>query len=160
MCNLKINNNKVTVSSKVISDTFGKRHNDVLRTINNLDCSEGFRIRNFSQSEFTSPQNKKYPCFEISRDGFAFLAMGFTGKKAAVWKEKYITAFNEMEKSLIGGIKTNSIADVNKMLANLDDLKAVGSIHGKGLADYAKAKKAEMIKFKKAVNNAQLTFKM
>jgi Rha family phage regulatory protein len=32
--------------------------------------------------------NKSY--YEITRDGFTFLAMGFTGKKAAQLKEMYI----------------------------------------------------------------------
>ena len=92
--------------------------------------------------------------------GFAFLAMGFTGKKAAEWKEKYIVAFNTMEEELLNGVKTNSIADINQMLANMDELKAIGSIHGKGLATYAKAKKVERLKFEKAVSKAQLTFKL
>ncbi|EOT9412018.1 Rha family transcriptional regulator, partial [Escherichia coli] len=35
-----------------------------------------------------------------TRDGFAFLAMGFTGKRAAQFKEAYINAFNQMEKQL------------------------------------------------------------
>lgn len=34
------------------------------------------------------------------RDGFMFLCMGFTGKAAARWKERYITAFNALEQSL------------------------------------------------------------
>ena len=33
----------------------------------------------------------------MSRDGFTFLVMGFTGKKAMEWKWKYINAFNQME---------------------------------------------------------------
>jgi hypothetical protein len=36
----------------------------------------------------------------MTRDGFTFLAMGFTGAKAAQWKEAYITAFNRMEAEL------------------------------------------------------------
>ncbi|EGD1134269.1 Rha family transcriptional regulator, partial [Escherichia coli] len=39
-------------------------------------------------------------CYQITRDGFAFLAMGFTGKRAAQFKEAYINAFNQMEKLL------------------------------------------------------------
>ena len=36
----------------------------------------------------------------MNRDGFALLAMGFTGKEAVTWKLKYIEAFNQMEKQL------------------------------------------------------------
>ena len=38
--------------------------------------------------------------YEITRDGFTLLAMGFTGKKAMQFKIKYIAAFNEMEAKL------------------------------------------------------------
>ena len=87
-------------TSKLIADSFGKIHRDVMRSIKNLDCSDEFRLRNFAQSYYVSPQNKKLECFEITRDGFAFLCMGFTGDKAASWKEKYIAAFNAMEVSI------------------------------------------------------------
>lgn len=43
---------------------------------------------------------RTYRIFRITRDGFVFLAMGFTGKEAAQWKEAYITAFNKMEAQL------------------------------------------------------------
>ena len=39
----------------------------------------------------------------MTRDGFTFLAMGFTGARAAAWKEKYIAAFNAMEETLVKG---------------------------------------------------------
>lgn len=91
---------KPLTTSKVISDSFGKIHRDVMRSIKNLECSDEFRARNFAQSSYVSPQNKTLDCFEITRDGFAFLCMGFTGEKAASWKEKYIAAFNAMEISL------------------------------------------------------------
>ncbi|MGI9701007.1 Rha family transcriptional regulator [Pseudomonas aeruginosa] len=37
----------------------------------------------------------------MTRDGFTFLCMGFTGEEAARWKEAYINAFNKMEQALI-----------------------------------------------------------
>ena len=33
----------------------------------------------------------------MNRDGFTFIAMGFTGRKADEFKLKYIQAFNKME---------------------------------------------------------------
>ena len=52
---------------------------------------------NFADSSYKNEQNKKQPEVLMTRDGFTFLAMGFTGKKAAQWKEQYIAAFNQME---------------------------------------------------------------
>lgn len=42
-------------------------------------------------------QGHKQPCFNMTRDGFVFLVMGYRGKKAASFKEAYIKRFNEME---------------------------------------------------------------
>ncbi len=83
-----------TTTSVVIAEKFGKRHDTVLRSIRKLECSTDFRLRNFAESSYLSEQGKEQPCFSITRDGFSFLAMGFTGKEAAQWKEKFIDAFN------------------------------------------------------------------
>ena len=48
-------------------------------------------------SSYLTMVAKKLPMYYITRDGFMFLVMGFTGKTAAKWKEAYIKAFNEME---------------------------------------------------------------
>ena len=91
---------ELKTTSKIVADVFGKAHRHVLASINDLKCSDNFRCANFRLSYYTSPQNKKLQCYEMSRDGFAILCMGFTGSKAMEWKEKYINAFNEMESGL------------------------------------------------------------
>ena len=93
-------------SSLAVAEFFGKRHDDVLRKISNLDCSPEFRARNFAESVYQKPNPSggspiTYPCYHITRDGFTFLAMGFTGKRAAAWKEAYLNAFNAMEAQLL-----------------------------------------------------------
>ena len=87
-------------NSKNVADVFGKDHRNILRDIKRLDCSEEFRKLNFELSSYTSPQNKVLPCVEMTKDGFAFLCMGFTGKKAARFKEAYIAEFNRMAGAL------------------------------------------------------------
>lgn len=86
------------VNSLMVAEMFGKRHDKVLRDIRELDCSEEFRLSNFGESSYLNEQNKKQPCYDMTRDGFAFLVMGYRGKKAARFKELYIKRFNEMEK--------------------------------------------------------------
>lgn len=98
---MHVQNNQITCSSLDIANHFEKEHKDVLRSIRNLDCPAEFTERNFALSEFKDPTGRKLPCYEITRDGFSFLCMGFTGKKAAVWKVAYINAFNEMEARLL-----------------------------------------------------------
>lgn len=90
----------VTTSLKV-AEVFHKRHDDVLKSIHNLDCSDDFTHRNFAVSTYEDASGKSNPMYYITRDGFTFLAMGYRGKKAAAFKEAYINAFNQMEKTLV-----------------------------------------------------------
>jgi Rha family phage regulatory protein len=93
------NEHAVTTSLKV-AEVFSKQHKDVLKAVKSLDCSEEFRERNFALSKIDYQNGnikKQLPMYYITRDGFMFLVMGFTGKTAAKWKEAYIKAFNEME---------------------------------------------------------------
>lgn len=96
-----INNGASFTTSLLIAEKFGKRHRDVLRAIRSLECSDEFRLRNFAQSSYSNEQGKAQPCFNVTRDGFSFVAMGFTGREAAGWKEKFIEAFNAMERELL-----------------------------------------------------------
>ncbi|EMS4286282.1 Rha family transcriptional regulator [Escherichia coli] len=93
---------QAVTSSLAVANFFSKRHDDVLKKIRTLECSASFTARNFSVSDYTDCTGRKLHCYQITRDGFAFLAMGFTGKRAARFKEAYINAFNLMEKSLSG----------------------------------------------------------
>ena len=97
---LAVINGHATTTSNQIAEHFGKNHKSVLRTIRTLDCSPEFTGRNFAPSEFIDSTNRTLPAYTITRDGFVFLAMGFTGKEAAQWKEAYIEAFNAMETTL------------------------------------------------------------
>ncbi len=91
----------ITTTSLQIAEHFGKAHRSVLLAVRKLECSQKFRLHNFVQSSYINEQGKEQPCYRISRDGFTFLAMGFTGKEAAQWKEAYIEAFNLMERELL-----------------------------------------------------------
>lgn len=91
---------EVVVSSRDIARVFGKPHNDVLKAIRALDCSPEFNAGNFSLIFYKDSMNRDKPEYLITRDGFAFLAMGFTGPKAAQFKEAYIARFNAMEREL------------------------------------------------------------
>lgn len=94
------NGERLFVTSLDISNHFGKQHKDVLQAVRDLDCSEEFGRRNFTLSSYNNRQNKAQPMYELTRDGFVFLCMGFTGPQAALWKERYIDAFNRMETAL------------------------------------------------------------
>ena len=84
------------VDSLTVADVFNKDHRNVIRDIRNLDCSDEFRLLNFEPSTYTNAQGHNQPCYNMTRDGFVFLVMGYRGKKAASFKEAYIKRFNEM----------------------------------------------------------------
>ena len=69
-----------------------------------MGCSASFKEANFGLSfyirDIDSRWQHKYPLYYMTRDGFTFLVMGFTGKVAAQFKEAYIEAFNEMDKAI------------------------------------------------------------
>lgn len=91
-----------TVESTNIAEVFEKRHDHVLRDIENILISlpserrDNFieiqldRINNFG----ATVQSKAY---RLTRDGFTFLVMGYTGEKAARFKWAYIDEFNRQQ---------------------------------------------------------------
>ena len=97
-------NGQVLTDSLTVAETFGKDHKDVLRAINSIDCEASFKQRNFAPLEGTYINGIgvecKRPVFNLTKDGFVLLVMGFTGKKAMAFKIKYIEAFNAMERAL------------------------------------------------------------
>lgn len=100
-------NGTPVTTSFLVAEAFGKKHQHVLRDIDTLECSESLRASNFGLSfkirELPNGGSKEERFYYIGRDGFTFLAMGYTGKKAAEFKEKYIAAFNAMERTIQQG---------------------------------------------------------
>ncbi len=98
---LEFSEDKIFVSSLDVAHHFEKQHRNVLQSLESIECSEEFRALNFQRSSYKSTQNREMPMFRMTRDGFAMLVMGFTGVKAAYWRERYIQAFNLMEADLL-----------------------------------------------------------
>ncbi len=120
---VKINdNNQVTTDSLTVADRFGKRHSDVLRSIKMLKCSKEFGERNFALSSYITEQGKEQPYYDMTYDGWMFLVMGFSGEKAAEWKEKFIVAFRTLEATL------SKMATVPSLTQDRAALKAIGGI--------------------------------
>ncbi|ELC9000043.1 Rha family transcriptional regulator [Salmonella enterica] len=101
--NVYIHDGKAVTTSKAVGEFFRKLHKNVIRAIESLECSPEFTRLNFELSEYTDSTGRKLPMYEMTKDGFVFLVMGFTGKKAAAFKEAYIAEFNRMEAELYSG---------------------------------------------------------
>ncbi|WP_230657760.1 Rha family transcriptional regulator [Psychrobacter sp. I-STPA10] len=99
---VQTHDNQVITTSKIIADTFGKLHKDVLRKIEHLsaEIQKTWYKTNFRliQIEVDLGQNRTRldKGYELTKDGFMLLVMGFTGKKAMALKIEFINAFNWM----------------------------------------------------------------
>lgn len=167
---------EVFANSREVAAYFGKQHAHVLRDIDNLVKAEPrLGLSNFGETPIIDPQNgQTYRSFDMDEDGFALLAMGFTGNKALKWKLKYMEAFKVMRaqlsrpqaidfsdpKVLLGafthlqslvGEKDQVIAVQGERLRKLDRLEAAGG--SMCLTDAAKTLKKgpqELIRFMSA----------
>lgn len=88
---------KVTTTSLLVAQKFGKDHKNVLRDIQTLVCTKDFRELNFELSSYKSVQNKALPMCIMTKDGFTLLVMSFTGDLAGKFKQEFLNEFNRME---------------------------------------------------------------
>lgn len=89
-------------TSVIVAERFGKRHNNVLRDIENAfkDIPMSFQLRNFLDTTYTDVRGKTQRMFLMTEEGFALIIMGFTGKEAMGWKVRFIEAFQQMRAAL------------------------------------------------------------
>ena len=156
---VSVSNGKVVVTSKQVADAFGKIHRHILRDIRDLIAESGeFGESSFGLSSYKSLQNKELPCYEMTRDGFSLLAMGFTGKKAIEWKIKYINAFNKMEAEILSNrTKEISVMDeLNKAYLLMESDKEKASVFGSGLNEWKQIRKGHMERVNKLQEDVQM----
>lgn len=93
-------NGQVQTDSLTVAQIFGKRHDHVTRDIEEMACSYEFNAANFGEIKYTDSRGREQRAYQMTKDGFVFLVMGYRGRKASEFKEKYIRAFNQMEQAL------------------------------------------------------------
>jgi Rha family phage regulatory protein len=97
------------VNSRKIAEIFHREHKTVLEAIRSCECSAGFRQQNLLPSSYKNEQGKKQPEYLLTKNGFALIVMGFTGRKAIAFKEAYINRFDQMEQF----IKSRNLAKLD-----------------------------------------------
>lgn len=125
---LENRNGKILVSSLDVAEKFGKRHDSILRDIDNL-ISDSTKVWSemFIESSYKNERGKIYRCFDMNRDAFSLLCMGFNGKKALEWKLKYIDAFNKMEEKLKTGDYLSEEEKLKLQLFSKDPLEVAAA---------------------------------
>ncbi len=122
---LQNKNGKILASSRDVAEKFGKRNSDVNRSIENLTVQNCTVKNMFEKSTYISSRGREENEYFMDRDGFSLLVMGFTGKKALVWKLKYIEAFNKMEEKLKASMNLTSEEQLKLQLFDKDPLRVV-----------------------------------
>lgn len=115
-------------TSLAVAKYFHKTHDNVLKKIRLVidECEPKYHVVNFNEVVREVPGGdgamRKMPMFELTRDAFVLIAMGFTGKKALQWKINYINAFNRMEAKLHCSESRDIIqGDGHSLLIHFDD---------------------------------------
>lgn len=125
-----LNNKQAVTSSLMVSESFEKRHDHILRDVDSIKKD----VPNFGEMFFETTAPDSYGrdrrVYLMNRDGFTLLAMGFTGSKAIEFKLKYINAFNEMEKELnkpmsIEDMIITQAQSVKELKQDVNELKKV-----------------------------------
>lgn len=123
LINITNRNGTLIVSSREVAENFEKRHDNVVRDIENLIENEPLKneeLKYFIPGIFIHRGNE-YKEYLLTRDGFSLLVMGFTGAKAFTWKLKYIEAFNKMESELIKTKKLSPMEQLKLQYEVLDE---------------------------------------
>ncbi|MDR2790235.1 MAG: phage regulatory protein/antirepressor Ant [Campylobacteraceae bacterium] len=96
--NLTSKDDKVFATSIDVAKVFKKEHDKVVRDIGKLIQKDVAKIGGmFFKTVYFDTYSRNQRAYEMTRDGFSLLVMGFTGEKAINWKLDFIEAFNKME---------------------------------------------------------------
>lgn len=104
-----------TINSREIAMMVERRHDQVLRDIENIVNQLGAHIsvvgsklgkRNFAlsdyfiQSTYLDGNNQERPCFDVTKKGCELYGTRMTGSKGTLFAVEYIERFNEMEETV------------------------------------------------------------
>ncbi|PCE83151.1 phage regulatory protein [Lactobacillus sp. LSI2-1] len=133
MNDLVIMKDKQAVTSSLqVAEIFEKNHRDVLEVIRTKMHSAEFSAqyqKMFVEGSYKDKSGKSNPMYYMNRDGFSFVAFGFTGKKADAFKLKYIEAFNSMEEQVKLPTSPRAIARL-ALQANEETNQRLDSVEG------------------------------
>ena len=133
---------KTITTSEIVAKVFGKYHKHVIRDIREIleAGDDEFNRTNFGLVEYIDKKGEKRPMFEMTKDGFMLLVMGYKTKKAMAIKIAYIKAFNFMQEQLVQSGMT-LLEQYYQVLGEYQSDKRFASLCGAGLSQW-KGKKA------------------
>ncbi|ECF9074703.1 Rha family transcriptional regulator, partial [Salmonella enterica] len=81
-----ITGSRVLTTSLKVANFFGKSHKNVLRKIRQTitECPDDFARLNFEPTDFIDKNGDIQPMFNMTKDGYMLVVMGFTGAAATL----------------------------------------------------------------------------
>lgn len=116
---------QAVTTSLILAEAFNKQHKNVIQAIEaKINTAENSALLKnmFVEDSYIASNGKQNKMYYLNRDGFTFIAMGFTGRKADEFKLKYIDAFNKMEEQI-----RNQLLQVQNQ--STDDLKRANLLY-------------------------------
>ena len=141
---VQIQNSQIVTTSEFVAQAFDKQHKHVLEKIEQIskEIKASFFEPNFRlkakqvKTGFGYRETKSY---ELTKDGFMLLVMGFTGKQAMAIKITYIEAFNAMSEAILD--LNSTLSDNLPAKTTADDRtplrQAVAALVGRKGIDYS-----------------------
>ena len=119
------------IDSREVAEMVGKQHNELLKDIRRYaeQLGEGKIPQSdfFTESTYVNSQNKKMPCYQVTKKGCEFIAHKLTGVKGTEFTAKYINRFHEMEDAIKAHIPTGNelialaVVEAQKLLAKKEE---------------------------------------
>ena len=119
------------IDSREVAEMVGKQHNELLKDIRRYaeQLGEGKIPQSdfFTESTYVNSQNKKMPCYQVTKKGCEFIAHKLTGVKGTEFTAKYINRFHEMEDAIKAHIPTGNelialaVVEAQKLLAQKEE---------------------------------------
>ena len=158
---VQVKGNKIITDSHTVAKVFGKSHKNVLRDIYNLlqDCPDEFGGLNFELTSYKDRWNRDKPMFEITKNGFVLLVMGFNGKRATQFKIAFIEAFDY----LISQAQKTSyqlLEEYQQLCLNTKMEEQLASYCGKGLNRWKGKKPTLYEKMKRLEDKIQINLNL
>ncbi|MCR6116609.1 Rha family transcriptional regulator [Salipaludibacillus agaradhaerens] len=147
-----IKNNQAVTDSLTVADVFNKRHDHVVRDIENqlsklIEAGESeWGATNFGETRYQHRQNKQwYQKYNLTEDAFAIIAMSYVTPEAMKMKIKFLNEFKKMKEKLQTQKPKNQleilqgtinqlveqerrVSEVEKKLDNISDIMTMDSV--------------------------------
>jgi Rha family phage regulatory protein len=125
--------------SRRVAEKFGKRHSDVLRAVREIvkHLTEDEAQRKIASGSIFHPHHyldgngQQRDLFVMNRAAFTLLVLGFTGKKATLFKDQYVAEFDRMEGELrrmtLGQPSPRKLTDFAQPTVQIECVKEVAA---------------------------------